>query len=95
MTPKQEQELQKTIARKLVDIVEESTRSVKHQNEAWEKHGKDIIRDLEQEIELTLELIQDFKESQLTINAVEQEGYLRCLQTLKERYKFWQELLET
>lgn len=56
----------------------------------WEKHYKAMMDELEYEIGHTDDLIEDFKESKLPINAVEQEGYKRCLMTLVNRFKSWE-----
>jgi hypothetical protein len=39
------------------------------------------------------ENIKDFKEENLTINSIEQEGYLRCLITMYNRFREWEKNL--
>ena len=47
------------------------------------------MSELESEIRNTEEIIEDFKESKLSVNVIE-EGYLRCLKTMVNRFRDWE-----
>ena len=51
----------------------------------------DLIEELKEEGE---ELLEDYKESGLTVNSVEAEGFLRCAMTLYNRVKLHEKMRE-
>jgi hypothetical protein len=59
-------------------------------NKEWESHYNDCILELKQELKTTESVIKDYTEENLTVNRIEQEGYLRGLKTMLnsfEKYK--------
>jgi hypothetical protein len=45
------------------------------------------MSELESELKYTNEIIEDFQETNLTFNVIEQEGYKRCLTTMINRFR--------
>jgi hypothetical protein len=78
------------IAKQIKDLIDRNVSNTKHDDEKWKEHYQMIVEDLEGEIKITEELIEDFTESKLSINLIEQEGYLRCLRTMVNRFRGWE-----
>jgi hypothetical protein len=78
------------IAKQIKDLIDRNISNIKHDDEKWKEHYQMIVEDLESEIKMTEELIEDFTESKLSINLIEQEGYLRCLKTMVNRFRDWE-----
>ena len=78
------------IAKQIKDLIDRNVNTIKHDDEKWKEHYQMIVEDLEGEIKMTEELIEDFTESKLSINLIEQEGYLRCLRTMVNRFRDWE-----
>lgn len=53
----------------------------------WKNQYENVMSELESELKYTNEIIEDFQESKLTINIIEQEGYKRCLTTMLNRFR--------
>ena len=58
-------------------------------NVKWKDKYNNAIEELNYEIKNTKELIDDYANEGLKINAVEQEGYLRALVTMKNMFNLF------
>lgn len=76
-----EKELTKEIKYFLHDLFRKSKDSTQY----WEQKFKWLKQDLENDIEFIQANVLDYREEKLTINMVEQEGYLRALKTILYR----------
>lgn len=56
-------------------------------SENYKEHYLGTIVSLEREISETEEVLKDFKEENLTFNAIELEGYLRALKTILSMFR--------
>lgn len=74
----------------LTDFINNNVSRLRQDDHSWKNHYDSVMIDLEYEIKSTEELIEDFTESKLTFNKIEQEGYLRCLKTMYNRFKEWE-----
>lgn len=81
---------QEEIAKQIADLINENVERLNHNDKKYKNLYETIMEDLESEIRYTEELIEDFTESKLTINKIEQEGYLRCLKTMVNRFRDWE-----
>ena len=75
------------IAKQIAELINNKVSQLKRDDEKWKTHYNDVMEELESEIKSTEEFIKDFSESKLTINAIEQEGYLRGLKTMVNRFR--------
>lgn len=82
---------EKEIAKQLTELINRNVNSLKLDDEKWKNQYNAVMEELEIEIKSTEELIEDFTESKLTFNKIEQEGYLRCLRTLVNRFRDWEQ----
>lgn len=78
---------QEEIAKQITDLINKNVERLNHNDKKYKNLYESIMEDLENEIRCTEELIEDFTESKLTINKIEQEGYLRCLKTMVNRFR--------
>ena len=78
---------QEEIAKQITDLINKNVERLNHNDKKYNNLYELIMEDLENEIRCTEELIEDFTESKLTINKIEQEGYLRCLKTMVNRFR--------
>jgi hypothetical protein len=84
---------EKEIARQIAELINKNVNTLKQDDEKWKYQYDCVLQELESEIKLTEELLEDFTESKLSINLIEQEGYLRCLRTMVNRFRDWELLL--
>jgi CRISPR/Cas system CMR-associated protein Cmr5 small subunit len=84
---------EKEIARQIAELINKKVNDLKQDDEKWKNQYDSVLQELESEIKLTEELLEDFTESKLSINLIEQEGYLRCLRTMVNRFRDWELLL--
>jgi CRISPR/Cas system CMR-associated protein Cmr5 small subunit len=84
---------EKEIARQIAELINKNVNDLKQDDEKWKNQYDSVLQELESEIKLTEELLEDFTESKLSINLIEQEGYLRCLRTMVNRFRDWELLL--
>lgn len=83
-------ELEKDLAKQLAELIRKKVSQLGKDDIKWKQHYEYVMYGLEEEIKNTEDLIKDFSESKLSINAIEQEGYLRALKTMVNRFKNWQ-----
>ena len=81
---------EKEVAKQLTELINRNVNRLKLDDEKWKNQYNSVIEELEIEIKSTEELIEDFTESKLTFNKIEQEGYLRCLNTMVNRFRDWE-----
>lgn len=81
---------EKEVARQITDLINKNVNQLKHDDQKWKSQYDSVIEELESEIKQTEELIEDFTESNLSFNKIEQEGYLRCLRTMVNRFRDWE-----
>ena len=81
---------EKEIARQIAELINKNVNDLKQDDEKWKNQYDSVLQELESEIKLTEELLEDFTESKLSINLIEQEGYLRCLRTMVNRFRDWE-----
>ena len=81
---------EKEVAKQLTELINRSVNSLKLDDEKWKNQYNAVMEELEIEIKSTEELIEDFTESKLSFNKIEQEGYLRCLRTMVNRFRDWE-----
>lgn len=60
----------------------------------WKKHYEEVMSDLIHELVQTEAAIEEFKEHNLSINTIEEEGYRRCLKYMIDRFNRWTTELE-
>lgn len=78
---------EKEIAKQIAALINENVSKLKSNDEKWKTQYDAVMIELESEINKTEELMEDFTESKLSINLIEQEGYLRCLKTMVNRFR--------
>lgn len=81
---------EKEVAEQITKLINENVNQLKHDDEKWKNYYVSVMNEIEGEIENTKELIADFTESNLSFNEIEQEGYLRCLITMFNRFRDWE-----
>jgi uncharacterized membrane protein YgaE (UPF0421/DUF939 family) len=81
---------EKEIAKQIAELINKNVNQLKHDDEKWKNQYDSVLQELESEIKSTEELLEDFTESKLSINLIEQEGYLRCLRTMVNRFRDWE-----
>lgn len=69
--------------RSIASYVQETVSNLKHDDTYWEEKCKDMLGELDFQIKQANEQIVDVTESNLTINRIESEGYLRGLLTVR------------
>lgn len=77
---------EKQIAQQITELINYNVNKLKNNDEIYKNQFNDVMFEIESEIKSTEETIEDFSESKLTINKIEQEGYLRCLKTMYNRF---------
>lgn len=81
---------EKEIAKQITELINKNVNQLKHDGQKWKNQYDVVMEELESEIKITEETIEDFTESKLQFNKIEQEGYLRCLRTMVNRFRDWE-----
>ena len=81
---------EKEIAKQITELINKNINQLKNDDEKWKNQYDLVMEELEFEIKMAEELIEDFTESKLSFNKIEQEGYLRCLRTMVNRFRDWE-----
>lgn len=63
------------------------SKKVPNRDSKWEEHYNDCMERLSQEMHIVEKVIADYAEENLTVNRIEQEGYLRALKTMLNEFK--------
>ena len=79
------------ITKQITKLINDNVSKITNDDNKWKNHYEIVMSELEDEIKNTEELIGDFTESKLSINLIEQEGYLRCLRTMYNRFRIFEE----
>ena len=87
-----QEEIQK-IAEEVFELVVRNTQEKVVNDNKYQSHYLEIMGELDIEIESTKEWLKDLKEDNLTIGAIELEGYLRALLFMTRRFKDWESSL--
>lgn len=81
---------QEEVAKIIAEMINKEVSKLNHDDQKWKYQYEYVMEELEREINYTEELIEDFTESKLSFNKIEQEGYLRCLKTMVKRFRDWE-----
>ena len=81
---------EKEVAKQITELINKNVNQLKNDDEKWKNQYESVMSELESEIRNTEEIIEDFKESKLSVNVIEQEGFLRCLKTMVNRFRDWE-----
>jgi hypothetical protein len=82
------QSLEKQIQDIIDQRVEKKLSELTNNDNAFKEVLQDHIEDLNYQIKDAKANIGDYKDDNLTISKVEEEGYLRCLITMKNRLEY-------
>ena len=77
----------KEIAEKVQKMINYEVSKIEYNETKWKNQYNNVMSELESELKYTNEIIEDFQETNLTFNAIEQEGYKRCLTTMINRFR--------
>ena len=72
-----------TIANDLTKIIQKEVYLINKKNPIWKDVVEEFLRDIESDLESAESSIQEYNDDNLTINRIEQEGYLRCLKWMQ------------
>lgn len=78
------------IAEEVFELVVRNTQEKVVNDNKYQNHYLNIMEELDSEIESTKVWLEDLKQDNLTIGAVELEGYLRALLFMTRRFKDWE-----
>ena len=83
------------IARQLKHIIDENVRDRLYNVEelSYKNHYESVMSELESQLKVANEIIEDYKEGGLTINAVEMEGFRRGLTTMINEFRDWEKYI--
>ena len=90
-----EQEEIRIIAKKLNQMVESMVNEKLNDNEElrYKSHYEAVMDQLNRELESANQTIDNYKENDFTLNALEMEGYRRGLTTMINEFKDWEKYL--
>ena len=77
----------KEIAEKVQKIINYEVSKIENNETKWKNQYENVMNELEGELKYTNEIIEEFKESKLSVNVIEQEGYRRCLETMINKFR--------
>jgi poly-beta-hydroxyalkanoate depolymerase len=83
-------ELISDIAETISEYVEQKLKKHINDDKEWESYYNNCILELKQDLKTAESVIKNYTEENLTVNRIEQEGYLRALKTMLnsfEKYK--------
>ena len=76
-----------TITRDISSYIHSKVIDITKDDNKWKEYYDSIIEQLKSEIHQTKEVIADYNDNNLTINRIEQEGYLRALITMVNQFE--------
>jgi tRNA A37 N6-isopentenylltransferase MiaA len=79
------------IAEEIATLVHRTVKRIEYDEQKYKNQYDSVMSELEDEIKQIESSIIYFKEEKLTFNAIEQEGYLRCLKQMVDRFRSWEE----
>lgn len=77
----------KEIAEKVQKIIDYEFSKIENNGTKWKNQYENVMNELEGELKYTNAIIEEFKESKLSVNVIEQEGYRRCLETMINKFR--------
>ena len=77
----------KEIAEKVQKMIDYEVSKIENNETKWKNQYENVMNELEGELKYTNEIIEEFKESKLSVNVIEQEGYRRCLKTMINKFR--------
>ena len=77
----------KEIAEKVQKMIDYEVSKIEKNETKWKNQYENVMNELEGELKYTNAIIEEFKESKLSVNAIEQEGYKRCLETMINKFR--------
>lgn len=77
----------KEIAEKVQKMIDYEVSKIENNETKWKNQYENVMNELEGELKYTNEIIEEFKESKLSVNVIEQEGYRRCLETMINKFR--------
>ena len=83
----------KEIAKRVQKIIDDEVVTLKHDDSKWKSQYESVMSELESELKAINAGIEQFKESNLNFNVIEQEGYRRCLITMLDRFRYFEKFL--
>lgn len=77
----------KEIAEKVQKMINYEVSKIENNETKWKNQYENVMNELEGELKYTNEIIEEFRESKLSVNVIEQEGYKRCLETMINKFR--------
>ena len=68
-------------------MIDYEVSKIENNETKWKNQYENVMNELEGELKYTNEIIEEFKESKLSVNVIEQEGYRRCLKTMINKFR--------
>lgn len=84
----------KEVSKKVKELIDFEVSKIERNENKWKNQYNDVMSELESELRITNETIEDFKDSKLTLNSIEMEGYKRCLTTMINRFRDFEKYME-
>ena len=60
---------EKEVAKQITELINKNVNQLKHDDEKWKNQYESVMSELESDIKNTEEIIEDFKESKLSVNS--------------------------
>ncbi len=79
-----------SIAEKLAVLVNQTAKNVENNEQKYKNQYDSVMAELEFEIKQASSGLEYLKEENLTFSAIEQEGYLRCLKQMVDKFRSWE-----
>lgn len=77
----------KEISEKVQKMIDYEVSKIERNETKWKNQYENVMNELEGELKYTNAIIEEFKESKLSVNVIEQEGYKRCLETMINKFR--------
>jgi len=78
---------EKEIAKQLAELINKNVNKLNNDDQKYKNHYESVMEELEYEIKQAELVIEDYTDAKLTFNKIEQEGYLRCLKTIVNKFR--------
>lgn len=80
------------VAQRVAVLIDQAVNEATKGVTKWKRQYKTVMDELELEISQSEIEIKDLTEDNLSINRIEEEGYLRALKTMVNRFKNWEKM---
>lgn len=77
------------IAKEIQSLIDSEVRKQTPETK-WKEYYQEVMSELSNELGQAEAIIEEFTDENLTLNAVEQEGYRRCLKYMVEKFNRWE-----